>query len=64
MNSNKEGLIFSGVFGGLFIVLLGLRTYIYFAGYNSVKGYFKGDKILGGGNRHKKRIFEKRRRRH
>ena len=29
MNSNKEGLIFSGVFGGLFVLPLGLRTYTF-----------------------------------
>lgn len=62
MNSNTKGLIFSGVFGGLFILLLGFRTYIYFRGYDSVEGYFKGDKKLEGGNRHKKLIFQKRRR--
>lgn len=63
MNSDKEGLIFSGVFGGLFILLLGFRTYIYFRDYNSVEGYFKGDKKFEGGNRHKKLIFQKRHRR-
>jgi len=68
MNSSTKGLIISAVFGGLFVLLLGFRTYIHLNEFDSFSNYFQGKKNSKnygikqqGGDRRKKSNLRKRR---